>query len=260
MTSARSTEAAAPVGPPFAAAVAAERAIARRRARVAVPPIPPRRTRTWVRAAYRFFATLYFRLEHHGREHVPADGPAVLVGNHPSYFDPHSVGYGLERWITWMAWDEAFAWPVVGKLVSGLGAFPVNLDRPQPSALKTAQAVLDEGRLLGIFFEGGRTPAGEWQLGEPRPGAALIALKAGVPVVPFSIAGKRRAWPRDGVPRPGKVVVRYHPPLDAARFRPDLPTRRRAELLTEELAARVRAGLPPDGRARPRRRQARAGW
>ena len=103
---------------------------ARPRRRVTPPPQPPPARRALIRSLYRFFVHLYFRVDYVGREHVPADGPAVLIGNHPSYVDPYTTAYGVERWVTWMAWDDAFSWPVVGRLISAMGAFPVNLERP----------------------------------------------------------------------------------------------------------------------------------
>lgn len=214
-------------------------------------PLPPARVRAWSRAAYRPFIHLYFQIEYEGRRHLPGDGPAVLVGNHPSYLDPYNVAFGVQRWVTWMAWSEAFGWPVVGPLIRSLGAFPVDVDRPRPSTLRTAKAILAEGRLLGMFFEGSRTEPGELQLSPPLPGAALIALRSKVPVVPFSVAGMRRLWPMgQRLPRPGKVVIRYHPPIDTASFLPDRPTRERSTALTEAIAQAVRSGLPADGRHR----------
>jgi 1-acyl-sn-glycerol-3-phosphate acyltransferase len=214
------------------------------------PPIP------WVaasaRAVTRLSLRFLFDVEHQGKEHVPRSGPAIIIGNHPTYCDPWLVGLGTRRWITWMAWDDAFAWPVVGPFIRAMGAFPVNLERPQPSTIKAALQVLSEGRLLGVFPEGGRSQGVD--LDPPRRGAPRIALLAGVPVVPVTIAGARRAWPRERpLPRRGKVVVRFHPPIDSRAVLPGAPSRAREERLTELVVEAIRSALPLDGRPRGRR-------
>jgi len=190
----------------------------------------------------------YFRAEYVGREHVPKDGPALLIGNHPSYLDPWFVGFGTPRWVTWLAWEEAFDWPVLGRIVAGMGSVPLNLERASPSSVKAAYEILARERLLGIFIEGGRSEG--LGLGTPRRGPARIALQCQVPVVPVSLAGVRRLWPRDGVPRPGPVRVTYHPPLDPREFAPHAPLRERETLLTGAICAAIRRGLPENGRHR----------
>ncbi|RMG09866.1 MAG: 1-acyl-sn-glycerol-3-phosphate acyltransferase [Planctomycetota bacterium] len=207
-----------------------------------------------MRAAARLPLEHGLRLRHYGRAHVPARGAALLVANHPTYLDPWLVAYGVRRWVTWMAWEEAFSWPVIGWLVRSMGAFPVNTDRPAPSSYKAALEVLAQGRLLGIFFEGGRTRENEFGVDPPRAGAARLALRAGVPVVPVSIAGARRAWPlHRRLPRPGRVCVYFHPPIDPRQVE-GRHAREREARLNDQLLRTIAAALPPDGRHRPRRR------
>jgi 1-acyl-sn-glycerol-3-phosphate acyltransferase len=98
-----------------------------------------------------------------------------------------------------------------------------------------------------LFFEGERSHG--FGLNDPvKTGAARMAIRAGVPIVPVTVAGARRAWPREyTLPRPGKVVVTYHPPIDAASYRLDLPRRERGLRLTDDLEQIIGAGLPPAG-------------
>ncbi|MCO5172544.1 MAG: 1-acyl-sn-glycerol-3-phosphate acyltransferase [Planctomycetes bacterium] len=234
----------------------------RRLARLAedpVPPIPPRWVASPARAASRLLLKRYFDLELVGREHLPRGGPAIVIPNHPTYVDPWLVGLGTTRWITWMAWEDAFTWPVVGAFIRSMGAFPVNVERPQPSTIKAAVRVLEQGRALGVFFEGGRTK-GPDVIDPPRRGGPRLALLAGAPVIPVSIAGARRLWP-SGRPLPsqGKVVVRYHPPIDPRAVLPGAPARAREERLTELVSQAIRAGLPRDGRPRAVRAPGAAG-
>lgn len=188
-----------------------------------------------------------FGAEHRGVDHIPQRGPAILVSNHPTISDPFFVAFGTRRWVTWLAFDEALQWPVAGQVMRLYRAIPIDLERPSPSSIKTAYATLAHGRLLGLFFEGERSHT--YGLNQPlKTGAARMAIRAEVPIVPVTVAGARRCWPRERpLPRPGKVVVRYHPPIDVPRFRPDLPRKERARLITELLAQRIRSVLPPDG-------------
>ncbi|MCW8140142.1 MAG: 1-acyl-sn-glycerol-3-phosphate acyltransferase [Planctomycetota bacterium] len=139
------------------AAESARTRLARLSAEDPVPPIPPHWVAAPARAASRLLLKRYFELDLVGREHLPRGGPLVVIPNHPTYFDPWLVGLGTPRWITWMAWEDAFTWPVVGAFIRSMGAFPVNVERPQPSTIKAAVRVLEQGRALGVFFEGGRT-------------------------------------------------------------------------------------------------------
>ena len=106
-----------------------------------------------------------------------------------------------------MAWDEAFDWAGVGPLIKLFEALPVNQQRPALSTFKVAHGVLERDRLLGIFFEGGRS--GGFGLNEPMPGATRIALRANTAVIPVSVSGLRRVWPlKSALPLPGPVVIR----------------------------------------------------
>lgn len=196
----------------------------------------------------RFFAVTYFDVRVEGAQHLPAAGPAIVIPNHPTWLDPFLVGWGMRRWVTWLAWDEAFDWPGIGPIMKSMGAVPLSLERAAPQSLKTAYSILKEERLLGIFFEGERTAASTFRINEPVEGAARIALRTGVPVVPVSLAGARRLWPRErAYPSRGPICVRYHAPIppDAAGSGSQ---RARGERLTRMIADAICSGLPEDGR------------
>ena len=87
-----------------------------------------------------------------------------------------------------MAWDEAFDWFVIGRLIKYLGAFPVNLERSSRSAFLTAIKVLKNGATLIIFPEGSRELT-DGKLMPFKHGAFKIAQKAEVPIMPVTIRG-----------------------------------------------------------------------
>jgi 1-acyl-sn-glycerol-3-phosphate acyltransferase len=155
---------------------------------------------------------LLFRLEARGTEHVPRTGPALVVTNHSSVLDPPAVGGMAPRPLCFMAKAELFRIPVFGRLIRALNALPVRRGEADPAALRTALKVLTGGKALLVFPESTRQPEGA--LGEGRPGAGMLAVLSGAPVVPAYIAGTGRAWPRGRkLPRPAKVQVRFGPPM-----------------------------------------------
>jgi 1-acyl-sn-glycerol-3-phosphate acyltransferase len=155
---------------------------------------------------------LLFRVEGRGTEHIPAKGPVLLVANHSSVLDPPLVGGVCPRPLTFLAKAELFRIPGFGGLIWRLNARPLRREGADPSALRTARRVLDEGQALLVFPEGTRGEEGI--LREPKLGAALLAVQSGATVIPTYVRGSGRAWPRGRrLPRPAKVMVTFGTPL-----------------------------------------------
>jgi len=153
-----------------------------------------------------------FRLEAHGTEHVPRTGPLLVVANHSSLLDPPLVGGMTPRQLTYLAKAELFDVPGFGGLIRRLGAQPLRRQGADPSALRTAQRVLQGGGALLVFPEG--TRGDEGVLRDAKPGAALLAIQTGAAVVPAYVHGSGRALPRGRwLPRPAKVRVTFGAPL-----------------------------------------------
>ncbi|MBX3276505.1 MAG: 1-acyl-sn-glycerol-3-phosphate acyltransferase [Acidobacteria bacterium] len=154
-----------------------------------------------------------FSVEYRGLEHVPESGAVIIAGNHPSYLDPVLVAVPVRRQIRFMAWDALFRVPVLGTLIRAFGAFPVDLRKGKgEAAYQEALRVLGAGDALGIFPEGGRSESGP--MGELKTGTARLAIETGAPIVPVTIGGATRVWPKwKLLPRPAKILVRFHPPI-----------------------------------------------
>jgi 1-acyl-sn-glycerol-3-phosphate acyltransferase len=166
------------------------------------------------RPGVRALARLYFGLRLYGAEHIPADGPVVIVPNHQTYADPTLVTIPVRRPVYYMAWSRLFAVPGLGWLIRRLRAFPVELESSDPRATREAVRLLQAGEAVMIFPEGGRSPDG--QVGRFKPGAFRLAASLGAPVLPVTIAGGDAAWPPGRtLPRPGHVTITYHPLLYA---------------------------------------------
>ena len=125
-----------------------------------------------------------------GRERVPASGPVILAANHRSFYDIFVLGACMRRPIHYMAKQELFDQPVLGRLLPHTGAFPVRRGEADRGAIDAAREVLARGDMLGIFIDGTRRH--ETAVGEVRAGAAMIAGMTGAPIVPVYIHGTDR--------------------------------------------------------------------
>lgn len=184
-----------------------------------------------------------------GEENIPSVGPAVIAANHPSYLDPILLSLRVERPVHFMAWDVLFRIPLLGRLMRLFGAFPVDV-RPGrgKEAYARARELLRAGELVGIFPEGKRSRGG-WMEEALREGAARLALETGAPLVPASIAGAFRAWPHfQSLPKPARIRVRFHAPIDPGPYRTQPEDAALAGLLAE-LRRRVERSLLPGVKA-----------
>lgn len=143
----------------------------------------------FARLLCRIVLVLLRRWEVKGAENLPASGGVVLAANHASYWDPVVVGCAFNRQVYFMAKSELFKIPLLGSLIRSLGAFPVRRDKSDRNAIRTAIKLLEKGNVVGIFPEGGRSHTGE--LMKPHLGAAMLAFKAGVPILPVALSGTK---------------------------------------------------------------------
>jgi 1-acyl-sn-glycerol-3-phosphate acyltransferase len=163
---------------------------------------------------------LTLRVEYHGLHHVPATGAALIVSNHQSYLDPLLVGAALPRSVRYMAMNQLFSRPTISAVLRLYGAFPVNARSADRRAIKACLRYLRRGELVMIFPEGERSRDGH--LLQFFHGFARIALLGDVPIVPVTIHGAIHVWPRSAKwPRPGKVQLTFHAPLDPRSFPPE---------------------------------------
>ena len=145
-----------------------------------------------------------YRIEVIGKENLPTEGGVLLCANHISNLDPLLVGITATRPVHYMAKDELFSVPVIGKMVKHLNAFPVKRGMSDREALRKGLAILKEDKVLGLFPEGTRSKTGE--IGKGLAGAGFFALRSEASIVPCAIIGPYKAF--------HKIKVVYGKPIN----------------------------------------------
>ena len=130
------------------------------------------------------------------KENANHDPGFLVTANHISHFDPFIISSVVRRKIDWMAMAEFFPNPLLGFLLRAVDAFPADRDRANSRTIRTAIERLRNGRIVGIFPEGGiRDGTRSILEGAPlRPGAATLAQMASVPILPCVIVGSDRLY------------------------------------------------------------------
>lgn len=153
----------------------------------------------------RIFFALFYKIEVYNAEKVPKKGPALFCANHNTMMDMFFLGFKLKRWIYWMAKEELFRNPLLAILLRSLGAFPVKRGKGDVGSIKTAYKLLNKEKMVGIFPQGTRIDPSKLDTTKVKPGAAMIAVNAGVPIVPAMVEGSYKLF--------GKMRVIYGDPF-----------------------------------------------
>lgn len=182
---------------------------------------------------------LWFRVEYHGLEHLPADEPYILAPVHRSNIDFALAACLTRRRQRFMAKDTLWK-PGFGVLWSALGGIPVARGTADREALTASQTVLEAGEPLVMFPEGTRQtgPVVETLFDGP----AFVQARTGVPIVPVGIGGSEAAMPKGAKwIRPKKVVVVVGEPLPAPETEGAKARRAAVRTQTAALKERVQA-------------------
>jgi 1-acyl-sn-glycerol-3-phosphate acyltransferase len=165
-----------------------------------------------IRGAFALLAKSYFRLEIHGREHVPTHGPFVLAPVHRSNLDFILVSALTRTRMRYMGKASIWKWRWGGKFVSMLGAFPVHRGSADREALRSCLAVIENGEPLVMFPEGTRRTGPVVE--DLFDGPAYVAARTGAPLVPVGIGGSDKAMPVGAkLIRPHRIVLVVGEPI-----------------------------------------------
>lgn len=204
-----------------------------------------------VRALTWLLIRTQMRLRVEGIENVPRTGPVLLVSNHLGPADHFAIGVRLPRKVRILAKAEIFEWPVLGWIAREAGTVRIRRGESDRDALRISSQILDSGECLLVFPEGTYThppsPLGMLQL---KAGAAWLAARSGVTIVPVALIGaesvwvKQRGWHFGMRPRVRVIFGKpyQHSALDGASRKTNLAA------VTAEMAQHIAALLPPEYR------------
>jgi 1-acyl-sn-glycerol-3-phosphate acyltransferase len=177
-----------------------------------------------------------YRVRLRGRERLPTTGGYVLAPSHRSMMDIPFLALVTKDRVRFMGKAEVFKVPVLGAAFSALGGFPVARDGTDRKAVRDSMEMLQHGEKLAVFPEGTRQNGDKIQ--PLQPGAAYLALRAGVPIVPVGIAGSEEIIRSRGrfLPRFDRVaIVIGEPVVPPPRTKSTVP-RADVDALTAQLA------------------------
>lgn len=163
------------------------------------------------RGCFRALARPMFRFRVAGASHVPEHGAAVVIAPHRSWLDPFCVGAACPRPVRFIMIDRFYDKPWLTWFFRGMRAIPVTPGGTESiGALRAGLRALRAGEVVGIFPEGRVVAEADRDRVPVHPGAALLAIRTGAPVVPMAIEGSASAWPHGRLwpgPHPVRVGV-----------------------------------------------------
>jgi 1-acyl-sn-glycerol-3-phosphate acyltransferase len=176
-----------------------------------------------------------------GTERIP-DGVCLFAANHTSSADAPAVVGAIPRRIAILLKESLFQYPIAGAAFRLAGFIPVNR-RERESALQSLEKAVESlraGQSFLIYPEGTRSPDGRLQ--EFKKGAVVMAIKAGVPIVPVACSGAHRVMQKRSLKiEPGEILVEFLDPIDASAY-----TFEQRDVLNQRVHDALAAGLPPD--------------
>lgn len=191
-----------------------------------------------------FFVRLAgIRVRVSGVERIPAS-VCLFAANHTSAADPPAIVGAIPRRIAVLLKESLFKWPIVGQAFALAHFIPVNRGARESAMVSVERAAeaLREGQSFLIYPEGTRSPDGRLQ--PFKKGAVIMAIKAGVPIVPVACSGAHRIMEkRSLVTHPGEILVEFLAPIDASQYSFD-----ERDALNDRVHDEMAAGLPPDQR------------
>jgi 1-acyl-sn-glycerol-3-phosphate acyltransferase len=175
---------------------------------------------------YRAIFKIFWRLKVSGLENIPSKGGVIIASNHLSLADPPLIGASLPKPIFYMAKKELFEIPIFGWILKKVNAFPVDRNSNDLKAMKTAKKILQEGKTLLIFPQGGRRS--EENL-EAKNGVGILSCWAHVPVVPCCVINSNK------LKKFARLRVYFSKPI----FPPDISNKKNNKEIYREITQKV---------------------
>ncbi|MBR6504846.1 MAG: 1-acyl-sn-glycerol-3-phosphate acyltransferase [Clostridia bacterium] len=185
--------------------------------------------RKFIKVILHFVALIIYRVKKVGEENVPKEGAFVLCGNHVHALDAPAIVLTAKRKVIFLAKAELFKNPILKWLADVFDIIPVNRGKQDLESMKRSLKAISKGEILGIFPEG--TRKGLEKNVKVKTGAAFMALRAGVPIIPVGIQGDFKPFK--------KVIINYGKPMDFSYYYSNKPEKEVLEKVTEEVMAEI---------------------
>lgn len=188
-----------------------------------------------------FVRAVGVRVRVKGTERIPK-GVCLFVANHTSSADAPAIVGAIPRRVAILLKDSLFKWPIVGQAFRSAHFIPVNRSARDSAiaSVEKATEAMKAGQSFLIYPEGTRSPDGRLQ--EFKKGAVVMAIKAGVPIVPMVCSGAHRIMEkRSLVIRPGEIVVEFLEPMDTSKYQFE-----ERDVLNKMVHDAMAAALPED--------------
>lgn len=176
-----------------------------------------------------FVAILIYRVKKVGEENVPKEGAFVLCGNHVHALDAPAIVLSAKRKVVFIAKSELFKNPILKWLANVFDIIPVKRGKQDLESMKRSLKAIAKGEILGIFPEG--TRKGLEKNVKVKTGAAFMALRAGVPIIPVGVQGSFKPFT--------KVIINYGKPMNFSKYYSNKPEKEVLEKVTEEVMAEI---------------------
>ena len=199
----------------------------------------------FLRGFIAFVSRLSLRRKVIGKKNMPQHSACIVVANHVNLVDSPLIGISLGRKVHFMAKEDLFHSRIIGWLADKFGAFPVAKGKLNRRAGRTAVELLANGQALIIYPEGQRSLDGK--LGPAYSGAALLAVKSGVPIVPVGIIGTAQLKGKWWFLRRPKITMNIGQPFTLQAC-PEKPTKEMVNGMTRDIMLHIAAQLPEDYR------------
>lgn len=183
---------------------------------------------SFVKIVCKIILALLFGIKTVGKENV-IEGGAILAANHRSNWDPLAILATCPRQLAFMGKKELFKFKPFGAILKILGVFPVNRGKGDIGAVKTALTILKQEKAMMMFPEGKRMKDG--RRGEAKPGVAMLATHAKVPVIPIKIDATFKLFK--------KITVTYGEPIYLDEYYDEKLTVEKMQELSESIMDKV---------------------
>ena len=174
-------------------------------------------------------AKIIYRVKIVGIENVPKDKACIICGNHVHAMDAPVLLASTSRKINFMAKQELWKNGAFKFIAWIFNVFPVARGKKDTEAIKTSLKILNSNQILGMYPEG--TRKGLERGIKPKNGAVNLAIRAGVPIIPFGVCGEFKPFK--------KVVYNFGKPIDFSNYKDNAKDKEEVDMLTNEVMAKV---------------------